>query len=351
MILAAFVIVAGGMRLASEIIVPFLAAIFVAVVSLPPTTLLVKLGMRRWLAALTVFAIVFLAAIGTTTAVATAATAFASELPQYETLLRMKIQENVMWLQEKGVKVSMDQVEDILDPSRLFPFLSSVLTSLLGLVRSTLFVLLTVIFILMEATVIPGKIQAITDDPEEDLARWQKVLRDLQGYLAVKTYTSLATGLLAGFGCWMLGVPYPVIFGLIAFVLNYVPALGSIIAAIPAVLLALILEGVVNALMVAAIYATINISIGNLLEPRIMGRRMGLSPLVVFLSLVFWGFVLGPVGMFLSVPLTMIVKILLEGTEDLRWLAVLLGPGGDAAIDAMKSGREQVKTDEKPGRG
>ena len=341
MILAAFVIVAGGMRLASEIIVPFLAAIFVAVVSLPPTTLLVKLGMRRWVAALTVFAFVFLAAIGTTTAVATAATAFATELPEYETLLRLKIQENVTWLQERGVEISMAQVEDILDPSRLFPFLSSVLASLLGLVRSTLFVLLTVIFILMEATVIPGKIRAITENPDEDLARWQKVLRDLQGYLAVKTYTSLTTGLLAGFGCWVLGVPYPVIFGLVAFVLNYVPALGSIIAAIPAVLLALILNGVVNALFVAALYAAINISIGNLLEPRIMGRRMGLSPLVVFLSLVFWGFVLGPVGMFLSVPLTMIVKILIEGTEDLRWLGVLLGPGGEAAIDAMKSGQRE----------
>ena len=337
MVLAAFVVVAGGMRIASEILIPFLAAIFVAVVSLPPTTLLVRVGFPRWMAAITVFIIVFMAAIGTTTAVATAATSFASELPQYEDLFRIKLEEFVAWMQGKGADITMDQVDDVLDPSLLFPYLQSALTSLLGLVQSTFFVLLTVIFILMEATVIPGKIQAITHRPDDDLARWKKVLRDLQGYLAVKTYTSLATGMLAGTGCWMLGVPYPIIFGLVAFVLNYVPALGSIIAAIPAVLLALVLNGPINALLFAALYAGINISIGNLLEPRIMGRRMGLSPLVVFLSLVFWGFVLGPVGMFLSVPLTMIVKILLEGTEDLRWLGILLGPGGDTDIHAIKN--------------
>ena len=82
----------------------------------------------------------------------------------------------------------------------------------------------------------------------------------------------------------------------------------------------------------AVLYLFINISIGSLTEPRIMGRRMGLSPLVVFLSLVFWGYILGPVGMFLSVPLTMIVKILLEGTEDLKWIAVILGPGDPEPI-------------------
>ena len=344
-ILAAFVVVAAGMREASEIIVPFLAAIFVAVVTLPPTALLVKIGLPRWASALIVFLIVLLVAIGTTTAVATAATAFASELPTYEELLRNKIEEWVVWLQEKGADITMDQVDDILDPSVFFPFIRSALSSLIGLVQSTFFVLLTVVFILMEATVIPGKIRAIADSPDEDLSRWQRVLKDLQGYLAVKTFTSLTTGTIAGLGCLVLGVPYPLIFGLIAFVLNYVPALGSIIAAIPAIILALLLNGWVNAMLVLTVYLTVNVTIGNLLEPQIMGRRMGLSPLVVFLSLVFWGFILGPVGMFLSVPLTMIVKILLEGTEDLRWLGVILGPGGASAISSAK---RHAPTDSSP---
>ena len=335
-ILAAFVVVSAGMREASEIIVPFLAAIFVAVVTLPPTALLVRMGLPRWASALIVFLIVLLVAIGTTTAIATAATSFASELPLYEEMLRSKLKEWVLWLQAKGVDVTLDQIDDILDPSVFFPYIRAALSSLVGLLQSTFFVLLTVVFILMEATVIPSKIKAIANRPDEDLSRWRKVLKDLQAYLVVKTFTSLTTGILAGFGCLALGVPYPLIFGLIAFVLNYVPALGSIIAAIPAIILALLLNGWVNAMLVLGLYLAINVSIGNLLEPQIMGRRMGLSPLVVFFSLVFWGFILGPVGMFLSVPLTMIVKILLEGTEDLRWLGVILGPGSSAAIQAAR---------------
>ena len=98
-------------------------------------------------------------------------------------------------------------------------------------------------------------------------------------------------------------------------------------AAIPAVLLALVQLGLAEAVLVAAGFLVVNVTLGNVVEPQLMGRTLGMSTLVIFLSLVFWGWVLGPVGMLLSVPLTMIVKIALEGSEDTRWLAVLLGTG------------------------
>jgi predicted PurR-regulated permease PerM len=124
-----------------------------------------------------------------------------------------------------------------------------------------------------------------------------------------------------------------VALGLLAFILNFVPVIGSIIAAVPAVLLALIADGPWWALLVTGVYTAINVSIGSVLEPRMMGERLGLSALVVFLSLVFWGFLLGPVGMFLSVPLTMLAKILLNNADDLRWLAIMLGPAPKSAPD------------------
>lgn len=327
--LASLVVVVGGMKAASTIVVPIIAAIFVAVVSIPPTAALVRMGIRRWLATLTVFLIVVLVGLATAALVTTAATAFADDLPRYQVLLQEKVDAFVAWLQDKGVKIDGDQVDDVFDPNLLFPFIQQFLASLVGLLQDTVFVLLTVIFILMEATAIPSKIRMLVAHDAEDatIERWKGVLDDLQGYLVVKTFTSLITGTLTGVGCWMLGLPYALVFGLIAFGLNYVPSLGSIIAAIPPVLVAIVLEGPGTAIAVAAIYLTVNIVIGSIAEPRIMGRRMGLSPLVVFLSLVFWGFILGPVGMFLSVPLTMIVKILLEGTEDLKWVAIILGPG------------------------
>jgi predicted PurR-regulated permease PerM len=137
---------------------------------------------------------------------------------------------------------------------------------------------------------------------------------------------SLATGIAVFILLVVVGVNYAVLWGLLAFFLNYVPNIGSIIAAIPAVLLALIQLGFVESVIVAAGFVIINLLVGNVIEPRFMGRGLGLSTLVVFLSLIFWGWVLGPVGMLLSVPLTMTAKIALDSREETRWIATLLGP-------------------------
>ena len=146
----------------------------------------------------------------------------------------------------------------------------------------------------------------------------------VQRFLGLKTLTSLATGVLVGVWTAVVGLEFSVVWGLLAFLLNYIPNIGSIVAAIPAVLLGLVQGGVAYALLIAIGYVVINISIGNFIEPWLLGRTLGLSTLVVFLSLVFWGWMWGSVGMLLSVPLTMIAKILCENTDDLHWIAVML---------------------------
>ena len=183
---------------------------------------------------------------------------------------------------------------------------------------------------LFEAAGLPRKVRAALGDPEADLSRFRATISDIQEYLSLKTWISVGTGFLAWLTCWGVGVDYAVLWGVVAFFLNYIPTLGSIIAALPPVLLALIQYGWTEALIVVAGYTAINTVVGSVLEPKIMGERLGLSGLVVFLSLVFWGYVWGPLGMFLSVPLTMVVKILLEDSDDLRWIAVLLGDGAEA---------------------
>ncbi|WP_156509002.1 AI-2E family transporter, partial [Oleiphilus sp. HI0132] len=124
----------------------------------------------------------------------------------------------------------------------------------------------------------------------------------------------------------ILGVEYPLLWALIAYLLNFVPNIGSIIAAVPVMLLALIQLGPLHMLLVAAGYLFVNTLMGNVIEPRYMGRGLGLSTLIVFLSLVFWGWVLGPVGMLLSVPLTMLLKIAFESSDETRWIAIIMGP-------------------------
>ncbi|MEL7401671.1 MAG: AI-2E family transporter, partial [Pseudomonadota bacterium] len=146
----------------------------------------------------------------------------------------------------------------------------------------------------------------------------------VQQYLAIKSLVSLGTGITIGLILWIIGVDYAPLWALVAFLLNYIPNIGSIIAAIPAVLIALIQLGVGEALLVGLSYVLVNTVFGNVVEPRLMGRSLGLSTLVVFISLVFWGWILGPVGMLLSIPLTMVMKIALESRPQSRWIATLL---------------------------
>ncbi len=180
------------------------------------------------------------------------------------------------------------------------------------------------VFLLLEATDYRVKFRAALSGTV-DVGRLEKVTDDVQRYLFVKTITSGLTGLLIGLVCYLLNVEFAVLWGLMAFVLNYIPVVGSIVAAIPAILLSLITQPFLTATLLAVGYILVNTAVSNFLEPTLMGRHLGLSPLIVFMSLVFWGWAWGPIGMFLSVPITMLVKILLENSDDLRWVAILMG--------------------------
>ncbi|MCA9467990.1 MAG: AI-2E family transporter, partial [Nitrospira sp.] len=165
---------------------------------------------------------------------------------------------------------------------------------------------LTVIFILFEASSFQQKVRAALGDPKGTLPQFQKIIDAVNNYLAIKTLVSVATGVIVAIWVAILGIDFPVIWGLLAFLLNYIPNLGSIIAAVPPVLLGYIQFGLGRAVLVAIGFIIVNVVFGNAVEPRLMGRKLGLSTLVVFLSLIFWGWVWGPVGMLLSVPMTMV---------------------------------------------
>jgi predicted PurR-regulated permease PerM len=224
------------------------------------------------------------------------------------------------------VPVSQEDIAQYLDPGAAIQLVADVFNGFGGVLANAFLIFLTVVFILFEAHSFPHKVRAILPDPETSLARFQVFSDNLKNYLAIKTMASLGTGAVIAVWLVFLKVDYPLLWGLLAFLLNYVPNIGSVIAAVPAVLFAFIQLGPVAALWAAVGYVAVNVVVGNVIEPRFMGRGLGLSTLVVFASLVFWGWVLGPVGMFLSVPLTMTAKIALDSHDDSRWIAVLLGP-------------------------
>jgi predicted PurR-regulated permease PerM len=148
---------------------------------------------------------------------------------------------------------------------------------------------------------------------------------NIQNYIVIKSTISLLTGIIIASSLAIIGVDFPLLWGLLAFLLNYIPTIGSIIAAIPAVFWTLVQLGPGSALLAGVVFLVTNFIMGSIIEPRYMGRGLGLSTLVVFLSLVFWGWVFGPIGMLLSVPLTMTVKIALDSSEDTLWMATLIG--------------------------
>lgn len=225
------------------------------------------------------------------------------------------------------------------DEDRIVEFVGKVdfVARFTALASQSFFVLIVMIFILAESGRYAQKVRAVLMVRGPDLTRYETVTRDIQKYLAIKTAVSFATGVLATIACIVFNVDFPVLWGLVAFVFNFVPAIGSIIAGVPPIILALILHGFWPAIGVLVCYLIINVVIGNFIEPMLLGDRFGLSTVVIILSVLFWGFIWGPVGMFLAVPLTMVVKVMLDNSSDLRWISAFMGKGTLEETPRVKS--------------
>ena len=328
---ASLIVVIAGLRQASQLILPFLTAVFLAVVSLP---VMVWLQRRKVPTPIAVFGTV-VAAAGVVSVlgvvVGRSVNEFGLVAPEYTARFQELVNGIMAWAAGLGLPTAEWTPLDYFNAGAVVDLLGGTLGALAGLLSNAFLVLLAVIFILFEAAGFRAKLGIAFGDRGKSLERFGQMTQQIQKYLAIKTAVSLTTGLLAGIWVWALGLDFPLLWGLVAFIFNYIPSLGSIFAAIGPVLLSLVQFGPGRAVIVAIGYIVINVVFGNVVEPMLLGRRLGLSTLVVFLSLVFWGWVWGPMGMLLSVPLTMMLKIALENTEDLRWVAVMLDANPSSA--------------------
>ncbi len=310
------------MQAASPILVPFLVAAFLAVICMP---------LMRWLQHYRVPAgfavvIVVLMIIGVLTLVGIFVggqiAEFTIRLPFYEQQLNDML---TGMAARFGQEVSIAGLLDQIQPASPMGLVANLFSGLQGLFANFFLIIFTVVFLLLEASSLPGKFQLVLTSSRGDPEYFKRFTSGVQRYLGIKTVVSLVTGITVVALTATFGLDFPLLWGLLAFLFNYVPSIGSLLAAIPAVVLALVQLGPVPAAMIGVGYAVINVAIGGIIEPRVVGRGLGLSTLVVFLSLVFWGWVFGPVGMLLSVPLTMTAKIALESSDRTASIAVLLG--------------------------
>jgi AI-2 transport protein TqsA len=325
---AAFVVIIAGLKLAGAVLVPFLMAVFLSALATPIVLWLEQRGLPPGWSVLVTMVAVLGAMIGVGALVTGSIAGFDQALPGYRAALDVAFHELVGHLAGYGIDVEQAMSDQALEPGIVLGMAGSFVGNVLAALSNTTLVLLTMVFFLLEVAGFPAKLRAALGDPQADLSEFTEIMAEVQRYLVIKTAVSAVTGGCVALLLTAVGVDFAVLWGLVAFLLNFIPNIGSIIAAVPAIAIALVQPGlgVLSILVVGLGYLVINMVIGNIIEPQLTGRRLGLSPLVVFLSLVFWGWVWGTVGMLLSVPLTIVVRIVLERNHELRWIAVLLGP-------------------------
>ncbi|MBN1570476.1 MAG: AI-2E family transporter [Acidobacteria bacterium] len=330
LILAGFIIVVAGMKAASSILVPFFLAIFIAVICTPPLFWMQHKGVPKVLALAFILAAILISGFLFGALIGPSLNDFLRSLPDHQERLSSRLAASISWLRDKGVNVPAEEMPPALDFGWAMKMAGDILSSLSGILTNAFLILLAVVFFLLEVADFPKKLRVVSKNPDRALSTVEIFSQSAKRYLVIKTLISVATGLLIWLWLLILGVDYPVLWGALAFLLNYVPNIGSIIAALPAVLLALVNLGMGSALLTVLGFLVVNVVIGNIVEPKLMGKGLRLSTLVVFLSLVFWGWVLGPIGMILSVPLTSIVAIALDSYEETRGLAIMMRSGTEA---------------------
>jgi len=323
--LASLVVIFAGIRAAAALVVPFLLALFLAVLLTPAYFRLKRAGLPNYIALTLVIVSLAVFIFLSMTILRGSLDQFTTNLPGYETGLRREFQRFMEWLSTIGVDTQSLEIGDWYSPQAIVSYAGRLARSLSLLLGQGFFIFIIAAFMLIEASGFHAKIRYIEGNSSSRLKLLDDSLAAVRNYISMKSLMSLLTGSAVGLWLFLLQVDNFLFMGLLAFFLNFIPNIGSFIAAIPGILLALIIYGPGLATVTAVGYVAINVGVSNVIEPKFIGDRLGISPLIVLISLVFWGWMLGPAGMLLSVPLTMFAKMALESSSQTRSLAMLLG--------------------------
>ena len=328
---ACVVLLLWALKVAQPFLVPVVVAFFLSQLAAPLMTTLRKNRVPLPLAVAFTALLNILAVIGVVAVSANLISNFVPEVGDYISKLRQdgEVYAQSLEASRESMSGAVEYWQKFSEPGaeRIVAFVnqSKIVDRTVSLFSTAFFVLLLMVFMLLEGGSFTGRIASIRKLHGPNFGHLRTVSQDIQKYLGVKTLVSIATGTLAGGLCAMLGVEGALLWGMVAFILNYIPAIGSVIAAIPPMLIILVDKGIWWAAAVLAGYIAINIVFGNFLEPLLLGRRFGVSTLVILISVLFWGWLWGPLGMFLAVPLTMLVKVVLDNTADFEWISVAMG--------------------------
>jgi len=326
LVMASVVVVLAGVKSASVIIIPFLLSLFLAIILSPLYNFLKKKRLPDGISLTLVITLFVILLTLVVKLIGSSIHEFSSNIDLYT----QKLSIYYIYIKELGnkigIEIPIDEFSTMINTKQIMIFSAGLLQGLSRLFTNGFVILLTVVFMLLESNNFIKKIE-FASSQNGVINHIDSIFSQIKEYMVLKAIISFFTGLIVWIVLFLIGTDYAFLWAVLAFMLNFIPNIGSIIAAVPAVLLTLVQLGAFSSLMVASLYVVINVVMGSIIEPKVMGKGLGLSTLVVFLSLLFWGWLLGMVGMLLSIPLTIMAKIVLDANENTKWIAVMLGSG------------------------
>lgn len=327
---ATVVLIIAGIKAASEIVVILFLSIFISSIISNLINFLQSKHIPKVISYLFATGILVLFSLLLSYIVNISLKDFLINLPQYEKQLQTLVLQGISLAEGYGYTIDKQTILDALNIGSFFGITTNLIGSIGTFLSKFLLVIIGIAFILAESKSFEKKLKIIFAKKNEKLEHFNLFSSNIQKYFSVKTTTSFFTGFLVAITLIFFKIDYPILWGVIAMLFNFVPVIGSIIAAIPAILLSLVTQDLQTTAILTVLYVVINISISNIIEPKFMGKELGLSPLVIFFSLIFWGWVLGLVGMFLAVPITMTLKIAFDSNKDTKWLSILMSNVGNS---------------------
>lgn len=329
--IAAFIIIIAGVMASESVILPILLALFLSIIVTKPILWLRKKKVPNLLAIVIALVGISLLFIGLGALLGKSLASLSKNIPDYQKQFSNMLISFLGWMDHLGYNITSNDIISKIDAGKVLKFLTNSLSDLGGVMQDSILIMFIAVLMLLELDSFYYKSLVVRKKyGDKSLTSLNRIAKSVRQYLWIKTLLSLLTGGLVTIALVVIGVDYPVLWGIVAFMLNYIPNIGSIIAAIPTMLFALIQLGLGGAFWTGIIYLAINMIVGNIIEPKVTGKGLGLSTLLVFLSLLVWGFIFGTIGMFLSVPLTMVFKIILEENPKSKWIAVIMGTEQEA---------------------
>lgn len=322
--LACSVIILAGLKLSSEILIILFLAIFIASIFSSLLNFLKKKNIPKFFSYIISLGILVLISALLAYVINISLKDFATNMPDYELKLKELIEQLITFVEQSGIAVNREKILQALNFGSFFGFTTNIIGSIGTFLSKFMLVIIGVAFILAETKSLQTKLRVIFQNNSKKLEHFNLFTFNIQKYFLVKSFTSFLTGFIITIVLMFFNVDYPILWGVIAVLFNFVPVVGSIIAAVPAILLSVMNLDIHTTVYITIFYLVINISISNILEPKLMGKELGLSPLVIFFSLILWGWVLGIVGMFLAVPITMTLKIAFDSNSSTRWIGILM---------------------------